>query len=543
MVRARMVHRPTVGPSRRIRGLAAASASVLLGGVLAAVLTGAAPALAAANVTVADWEMNEPPGASVMLDSGPNGIDGSIGSAVQTGYVYDGAIAYHWTSTQPNQPPPKPERLIQVPDNRLNPGTRDYAVTMRFRTTHSYGNIIQKGQSTTPGGYFKWEIPKGQLMCLFRSRDAAGNLLGQKSVKSPIDMPLNDGVWHTVRCEKTSDRVTMTIDGTVTVQSSKGTIGPIGNDFPLTIGGKLDCDQVKVTCDYFPGDIDWVRIEASSNVAADTDPPTVPGQPTGQSNSTGTITVNWPASTDASPPITYRVYRDGGSTAIGQTTTTTLTDTGLAPGSTHTYAVDAVDAVNNASAKSAWSDPITVRSGAVFSDDFSSGGFGNWSGVTRLTIDPSQGSLAPPSARGAPSGVSAFAYKTLPSTYTTACMSERVNVAALGGTGVDLLRLRTAGNGPIAKAFVNASGVLLVRSDYSGAQKSSNVAIGSGWHLIQLCGTVGSNSAWDLYRDGVKIVSGFTADTGTTPIGRIQIGDTANKTWTINVDDVLFDGS
>ena len=33
---------------------------------------------------------------------------------------------------------------------------------------------------------------------------------------------------------------------------------------PLTIGGKVDCDQVKVTCDYFAGDIDWVRIEASS---------------------------------------------------------------------------------------------------------------------------------------------------------------------------------------------------------------------------------------------------------------------------------------
>ena len=71
----------------------------------------------------------------------------------------------------PTAPPPKPERLVQVNDSRLNPGNRDYAVTVRFRTTRSYGNMIQKGQSQTPGGYFKWEIPSGILMCLFRSRD------------------------------------------------------------------------------------------------------------------------------------------------------------------------------------------------------------------------------------------------------------------------------------------------------------------------------------------------------------------------------------
>jgi hypothetical protein len=33
---------------------------------------------------------------------------------------------------------------------------------------------------------------------------------------------------------------------------------------PLSIGGKVQCDQIDDTCDYFSGDIDWVRIEASS---------------------------------------------------------------------------------------------------------------------------------------------------------------------------------------------------------------------------------------------------------------------------------------
>ncbi len=232
--------------------------SAALAGVIAMV----SPAHAAIDQPVAVWQMNEPAGSRTMVDSSGNGINGSIGSAIQTGVTYAGATGYRWSSTNPNGYPAKPERLVTAADSRLNPGTRDYAVTIRFRTTHSYGNMIQKGQATTPGGYFKWEIPKGMLMCLYRSRDSRGNLLGQKAVTTPF--PLNDGKWHTVRCEKTVDRVTMTIDGTTVVRSSRSTIGPIANTMPLSIGGKVTCDQVKVTCDYFAGDIDWIRIEASA---------------------------------------------------------------------------------------------------------------------------------------------------------------------------------------------------------------------------------------------------------------------------------------
>ena len=65
--------------------------------------------------------------------------------------------------------------------------------------------------------------------------------------------------------------------------------------------------------------------------------------------------------------------------------------------------------------------------------------------------------------------------------------------------------------------------------------------IGTGWHNIELCGTVGSNTTWDLFRDGTEIVSDWVANTGTTPVGRIQIGDTAAKTFTINFDHVVLD--
>ena len=95
----------------------------------------------------------------------------------------------------------------------------------------------------------------------------------------------------------------------------------------------------------------------------DTTAPSVPGRPAGSSPSAGSIQISWAASTDPAPaslPITYRIYRDGGATSVGSTTTTSFTDTGLAPGSSHTYTVDARDASNNTSAKSQASLSITV---------------------------------------------------------------------------------------------------------------------------------------------------------------------------------------
>ena len=75
----------------------------------------------------------------------------------------------------------------------------------------------------------------------------------------------------------------------------------------------------------------------------------------------------------------------------------------------------------------------------------------------------------------------------------------------------------------------------------SGAQTSSTVALGAGWHRIELCATVGGAGTLDLYRDGTRIVNAFPANTGSTPIGRIVIGDTATKIFTVNIDDIVVD--
>jgi hypothetical protein len=231
--------------------------AALLAPLLVAGLTQGSAQAAAQLSPVATWEMNEAAGATVMGDSSGNGVTGSIGSVVDTGTLVQGAVAYRFPYTAPNTTPADSPRLVTVGSSALNPGDRDFSITIRYRTTHDFGNIMQKGQHGAKGGYWKLEAPHGKLTCLFRGM-VDGTLVG-KTVNSGV--ALNDGQWHTVTCLRTATQITMTIDGTKT-RRAKGATGTISNNVAMTIGGKTNCDQVNVTCDFFSGDIDRVAVSA-----------------------------------------------------------------------------------------------------------------------------------------------------------------------------------------------------------------------------------------------------------------------------------------
>jgi hypothetical protein len=223
---------------------------------LAAASAIVSPARAAIDQPVVTWQMNEPAGATTMLDSSGNAINGAIGAHVQEGTALSGGgTGYRFPYLQPNTPPADPEHVVRVAhDARLNPGSGDFAVEFRMRTTHSFGNIIQKGQAGSAGGYWKFQQPSGKVSCLFRGS------AGSSTASAGLTVRVNDGAWHTVRCERTSSSVTMYIDGQRTGRNTNPT-GTIANTRPVTIAGKGNCDQVNITCDYFSGDLDYVKIE------------------------------------------------------------------------------------------------------------------------------------------------------------------------------------------------------------------------------------------------------------------------------------------
>jgi len=205
------------------------------------------------DTTVAFWRFDEAPGSTQLRDSGPHGIHGRIGRDVETGVRVAGATAHRFSFVVPDAPPVNPERLNTVEDNaRLSPGSKDFAVTVRLRTTSQLGgNIVQKGQAAA-GQYWKMEIEERIAYCLFRG--SAGSF-GAYALQ-----PVDDGDWHTIRCERTTSGVSMWIDGVLQSQRS-GATGRISNSWPLSIAGKTHCNQQAEDCDYFSGDIDYIRID------------------------------------------------------------------------------------------------------------------------------------------------------------------------------------------------------------------------------------------------------------------------------------------
>lgn len=102
--------------------------------------------------------------------------------------------------------------------------------------------------------------------------------------------------------------------------------------------------------------------DATHHVVTDSTAPTVPGKPTGVSNSPGLISLVWSPSTDASGQVRYAVYMDNSSTPIlNDLPENTGVVSGLIPGIAHVFTVKARDLAGNTSAASQTSASVVVK--------------------------------------------------------------------------------------------------------------------------------------------------------------------------------------
>lgn len=93
--------------------------------------------------------------------------------------------------------------------------------------------------------------------------------------------------------------------------------------------------------------------EVSVDYGADTVAPSAPGGLTANASTTSgssQVVLNWNAATDNRGVTGYRVYRDG--SLVASTTSLTHTVTGLTPGTSYTFGVEAFDGAGNTSALS-----------------------------------------------------------------------------------------------------------------------------------------------------------------------------------------------
>lgn len=226
-------------------------------GVLAAIFfaaPGGAADVTRSPVVVAEWRLDESPGASKMVDSSSSVVshNGSISSDVIVGVAGADAIpgtAYKFTGSR---------AIVRVPTAPdLNPGSQPLTISAYLKVPASLSagdyNVIQKGPADTAGGAYKLEIAGNARSNLFGYPDCAFNFSSGLKNRVYGPKPINDGAWHLVRCRLTATRAYVTVDGVAGTKVSR-VAGRISNNVDVTLGGKPNYTH------YFYGKADHVSI-------------------------------------------------------------------------------------------------------------------------------------------------------------------------------------------------------------------------------------------------------------------------------------------
>jgi len=118
-------------------------------------------------------------------------------------------------------------------------------------------------------------------------------------------------------------------------------------DAPLTVGRSFRdyVSGVSMTVTARSRYRIWVRVILPPDRTA----PSIPGSFTATATSSSAIALSWTASTDNRGVAGYRIYRDGAVLTTVGATATSFTDAGLAPETSHWYAIHALDAAGNLS--------------------------------------------------------------------------------------------------------------------------------------------------------------------------------------------------
>ncbi|MEO8425151.1 MAG: hypothetical protein ABI595_14740 [Actinomycetota bacterium] len=81
-----------------------------------------------------------------------------------------------------------------------------------------------------------------------------------------------------------------------------------------------------------------------------------------------------------------------------------------------------------------------------------------------------------------------------------------------------------------------------MRSDITGAQLVTTTTFPLGtWRKVELCGNTTGGGSLSLFLDGALVGGPWAQSLGSTPFGRVMVGDSDVKTVTVNYDDVVVD--
>jgi fibronectin type 3 domain-containing protein len=285
---------------------------------------------------------------------------------------------------------------------------------------------------------------------------------------------------------------------------------------------------------------------ASNTASATTTDSVAPQPPTGLTATSvldTEIKLSWTAATDNVGVTAYQIYREDVATPYAELpgTATTYVDKPLAPQTSHTYTVYALDHAGHVSAASNAASATTP----VFGDGFETGNLSRWSNNFGLVPDGVNffAGLWGVQAQSNKSTVD-YAVKQLPATFPT--LYSRVRFKLLSGKPdtVDVLSLRTASGTPLLGLRYESKRRLSTINFVTGVSTVSTNALAAGtWYELKARLTVNAASQVEVWLNGTKIAALSKTDSfGTTPIGQIVIGEPlAGHDYNFAIDEVLVD--
>ncbi|WP_201305416.1 alpha-amylase family glycosyl hydrolase [Paenibacillus puerhi] len=240
------------------------------------------------------------------------------------GQIITGGIADTWNRWSMV----KRDASGNVIQNYFNENTDTYQYVAKLNQIRKIYEALRKGKQR--------EMWSAQNLYAFSRRIDSGSQTGQEVVAvfsnassgtQTVTMPLRAESTLTAGTILTNQ---LNPSDTVTVQTG----GVTGKQITVSIGA----NSAKLYAKALSGPVDTIA-------------PSVPTGVTAVAAGATSIQVNWTASTDNVGVTGYEVYRNG--VKVGQTASTSYTDTGLAPATEYAYTVKAYDAAGNLSGFSA----------------------------------------------------------------------------------------------------------------------------------------------------------------------------------------------
>lgn len=296
-------------------------------------------------------------------------------------------------------------------------------------------------------------------------------------------------------------------------------------------------------------------------VPPDTTAPSAPGDITSGGVTTTGASLSWTAATDDRALAGYQVLRDG--VVVGNVTGLSYTDTGLSPGTTYSYSVQAVDAAGNvgpadtplavttasqppALFSESWPDPDGSPWSAAWTASSGNGSVSTQAGAGQLAVND----VASAYARAQLTGLAARSDSDLLTSFSWSSNSAlsylSVYLRGSGGwqngyrpkNGYGLQLQSNSGTVVIQK---NVNSVTTTLQSVAGAQQ---LTTGKQWLRLRVSG---STIQFKIWADGTPEPidwKGSVTDTGVTTSGQLFVsvnrGGTNTGTKSVSLDDLTI---